>query len=324
MRSLLLFFALVLVGCYAASLAPDPLGHFAARTDHLHRLEPLGERILHGAALSYGPLDHEERTRPLFYAVYYELHDLPYDWHMALLANLDQHVGYGLPQIDLGFNSAGQPYEAAIAEGQLDEAIEQLCWGLQQLDRPVLLRLGYAFKSSWRAYDATSYTEAWRRIAQTLRGRWGLDHVALVWTQKDDGGPDYLAYYPGDEYVDWWSIDVAAPQDLRRSRAFIEAAQERGYPVLVGVVTPVTTDLEPGRAGVAPLVHPLPPLLAPPPQHQGIYLYRLGLVAGGALCRSHTLRALPQRVDAPDLPTRGLARRVALEPKSRSLARERM
>ncbi|MCY3790112.1 MAG: hypothetical protein OXH63_15130, partial [Gemmatimonadetes bacterium] len=136
MRSLLLLFALVLAGCYAASLGPDPLGHFAARTDHLHRLEPLGERILHGAALSYGPLDHEERTRPLFYAVYYELHDLPYDWHLALLANLDQHVGYGLPQIDLGFNSAGQPYEAAIADGQLDEAIEQLCWGLQQLDRP--------------------------------------------------------------------------------------------------------------------------------------------------------------------------------------------
>ena len=245
MRSLLLFSTLVLAGCYAASLGPDPLGHFAARTDHLHRLEPLGERILHGAALSYGPLDPEERTRPLIYAVYYELHDLPYDWHLALLANLDQHVGYGLPQIDLGFNSAGQPYDAAIAEGQLDEAIERLCWGLQQLERPVLLRLGYAFNSSWRTYEATSYVEAWRRIEQTLRGRWGLDHVALVWTQKD-GGSDYLAYYPGDEYVDWWSIDVAAPQDLRRSRAFVEAAQERGYPVLVGVVTPVTTDL--GRA----------------------------------------------------------------------------
>ena len=246
MRSLLLFLALALAGCYGASLAPDPVGHFAARTDHFQRLEPLGERILHGAALSFEPLDPEERTRPLVYAVYYELHDLPYDWHLTLRTHLDQYAGYGLPQIDLGFSAVGQPYEAAIAEGQLDEAIERLCWGLQELDRPVLLRLGYAFNSSWRAYEATDYIEAWRRIAQTLRGRWGLDHVALVWTQKDDGGSDYLAYYPGDEYVDWWSIDVAAPQDLRRSRAFVEAAQERGYPVLVGVVTPVTTDL--GRA----------------------------------------------------------------------------
>jgi len=100
MRSLLLFLALVLAGCYAASLAPDPLGHFAARTDHLHRLEPLGGRILHGAALSFGPLDPEERARPLVYAVYYELHGLPYDWHLALLTHLGQHVGYGLPQID--------------------------------------------------------------------------------------------------------------------------------------------------------------------------------------------------------------------------------
>ncbi len=244
MRSLLLLFALIMAGCYAASLGPDPLGPFAARTDHLHRLEPLGERILHGAALSFGPLDSEDRSRPLVYAVYYALHDLPYDWHLAVRTHLDQHAGYGLPQIDLGFNAAGQPYEAAIAAGQFDEAIERLCWGLQQLDRPALLRLGYAFNSSWRAYEATSYVEAWQRLAQTLRGRWGLDHVALVWTHKNDGGSDYLAYYPGDEYVDWWSVDVAAPQDLRLSRAFVEAARERGYPVLVGVVSP--TDL--GRA----------------------------------------------------------------------------
>ena len=174
MRSLLLFFALALAGCYGASLAPDPVGHFAARTDHFQRLEPLGERILHGAALSFEPLDPEERTRPLVYAVYYELHDLPYDWHLTLRTHLDQYAGYGLPQIDLGFSAVGQPYEAAIAEGQLDEAIERLCWGLQELDRPVLLRLGYAFNSSWRAYEATDYIEAWRADSANAAGSLGL------------------------------------------------------------------------------------------------------------------------------------------------------
>jgi len=244
-----LLLSLAILGCHSASFESDGLGDFAARNDHLQRLEPRGDLILHGAAFSFDPRDakwsERERARPLVHTVYYDLYSLRYDWHLILRANLDQYTDYVLPQIDLGFSFDGRPYEAAIAAGELDGAIERLCFGLQQLGRPVLLRPGYQFNNPWYAYEAEDYIEAWQRLAQTLRGRWGLDKTALVWTYLADGYPDYPAYYPGDQYVDWWSIDLAAPRDLAmpRSHAFIEDARRRGYPVLVGLSTPTNIDL---------------------------------------------------------------------------------
>jgi hypothetical protein len=250
-NALIIPLAICTLSCHPTS-RPEPtdgLGHFAARTDHLQRLEPHGQRILHGAGLSFDPHDANksalQRARPLVYAVYYDLASLRYDWHLVLRAQLDQYEDYVLPQIDLGFSFDGRPYEDAIAQGQLDQAIERLCFGLRELRRPVLLRPGLQFNNPWNAYDAEHYSGAWQRLASTLRGRWGLEHVALVWTYWADGYPDYMAYYPGDQYVDWWSIDVATPQDLAmpRSHAFITAASERGYPVLLGAATPASADL---------------------------------------------------------------------------------
>jgi len=248
---LYLTLTLTILSCHPTS-QPEPtdgLGHFAARSDHLQRLEPQGQRILHGSGLSFDPHDAnrstEQRARPVVYAVYYDLSSLRYDWHLILRAQLNAYEDYVLPQIDLGFSYDGRPYEDAIGQGDLDHAIERLCFGLRELRRPVLLRPGYQFNNPWHAYDAEHYGEAWQRLAGTLRGRWDLDHVALVWTYWADGYPDYMAYYPGDQYVDWWSIDVASPQDLAmpRSHAFIEAAHGHGYPVLLGAATPARADL---------------------------------------------------------------------------------
>ena len=81
-----------------------------------------------------------------------------------------------------------------------------------------------------------------------------------------------MAYYPDDQYVDWWSIDVAAPQDLAmpRTHAFVEAARDRGYPVLVGAATPGSADLE--RAEQA-WPHWLVPLLRFLRRHPNIKAY---------------------------------------------------
>ena len=252
MRHLCLLLSLAALSCqpHPPGSTPDGLGHFASRTDHLQPLEPRGERVLHGAALSFDPHDANKsaltRSRPLVYAVYYDLYSLRYEWHLILRAHLDHYEDYALPQIDLGFSYDGRPYEQAIADGELDAAIARLCFGLQQLGRPVLLRPGYQFNNPWHAYDAAAYAAAWRRLAGTLRGQWQLDQVVLMWTYWADGYPDYMAYYPDDQYVDWWSIDVAAPQDLAmpRTHAFVEAARDRGYPVLVGAATPGSADLE--------------------------------------------------------------------------------
>ena len=102
-----------------------------------------------------------------------------------------------LLQVDIRFANAGTAYAQAVADGQLDEAIDGLCFGLQQLGRPVFLRLAPEANSSWNDYDPEAYKTAWRRVAQTLRDRWQLRNIALVWSIAADGYADYMTFYPG-------------------------------------------------------------------------------------------------------------------------------
>ncbi len=245
----LLLLPLLLLSCTPEQMRSmqngDDLSTFASRTDHLQRLEPRGERILFGTGIDFDPFVSRsslQRTRPAFYSVAYDLASLPYDWQLPLLDLLASHEDYVLLQIDLALTSDGHSYAGAVANGELDPAIDRLCFGLRQLGRPVYLRLAYEFNNPWNAYKPESYRRAWRRLSQTLRERWNLNQVALVWSAAADGHTDYAAFYPGDDYVDWWSIDLYTPADMRlKSTArFIGDAVERGYPIFLSASTPLS------------------------------------------------------------------------------------
>ncbi|MGB1719125.1 MAG: hypothetical protein ACPHO6_13250, partial [Candidatus Latescibacterota bacterium] len=142
---LICWFLLGCTGC-ATTYSPteDTPSVFASRSDFLQRLEPRGERILFGAGIDFDPFADRsalERTQPAYYEVVYDLAALPYDWHLPLRELLARHENYVLLQVDIRFANAGTAYAQAAADGQLDEAIDGLCFGLQQLGRPVFLRL---------------------------------------------------------------------------------------------------------------------------------------------------------------------------------------
>ena len=227
------------------SSSSDRLPSFASRSDFLQRLEPRGDRILFGSGIDFDPFTDRsslERTQPAYYEVAYDLATLPYDWYLPLRDLLARHEHYLLLQIDVGMASAGQSYAQAVSDGRLDEAIDALCFGLTQLGRPAFLRVGPECNNPWNDYDPESYQRAWQRLAQTLRDRWNLQHVALVWSIAADGHREYMALYPGDEYVDWWSIDVYTPAELnqRTAHSFVAEAAERSYPVLLETATPMS------------------------------------------------------------------------------------
>jgi hypothetical protein len=139
-------------------------------------------------------------------------------------------------------------YEQEVADGQLDAQIHALCEGLRLLQRPASIRIGFEFNGPWNGYEPQAYKAAWRRIVSTFRTS-GLDEVAAVWcycpppsSREHPHGRDrdYLAYYPGDDYVDWWSIDLFSAEDFRldNTQAFLQDAQQHGFPVMIGESTP--------------------------------------------------------------------------------------
>lgn len=223
------------------------MNDFIPRTHSSRRLEPEGV-ILHGAGQSPDAFTAYRKAvsphTPCLYMAYADLRRTNFaTWFAWLRAELERG-GLGLmPQIGLSMTMDGQPenhYEHETAEGADDAAIAAFCRGLAELGCPAYVRVGFEFSGHWNGYQSGSYQRAWVRIARAVREH-GLEKVALVWCYSPDSrDKDFIAYYPGDEWVDWWGIDLfalahfSAPDTL----AFMRAAAERGFPVMIGESTP--------------------------------------------------------------------------------------
>ncbi|MCL5746579.1 MAG: malectin domain-containing carbohydrate-binding protein, partial [Acidobacteria bacterium] len=97
-------------------------------------------------------------------------------------------------------------YEQGVADGLYDTQINLFLDGLASLNRPAYVRIGYEFNGGWNGYYAGSYKAAFQHITNMIRAR----HlpVATVWCMSTDGSGNYMDYYPGDSYVDWWGADI--------------------------------------------------------------------------------------------------------------------
>lgn len=108
-------------------------------------------------------------------------------------------------------SNAGMVY--AILDGQYDDYFAAYADKLKEFGHPVLFRLNNEMNGDWCWYsafytgkDADLYQALWRYIHSIFVAR-GVENVVWVWNPHDVSRPDfkwnhYLAYYPGDEYVD--------------------------------------------------------------------------------------------------------------------------
>ncbi|MEM1174832.1 MAG: glycosyl hydrolase [Pseudomonadota bacterium] len=154
-----------------------------------------------------------------------------------------------------------------VLVGGYDAEIDRLALFAEEVDRKILLRIGYEFDGYWNdGYgDAQRYTEVWRYIVDRLRSQ-GADRIEYVWQGAasttdmvlDGGRHDNIRdWYPGDDYVDWLGIswfmhpeetttlpydfDVLTPRQL--SDEVLALAREVGKPVLIAEAAPQGYDL---------------------------------------------------------------------------------
>ena len=211
------------------------------------RLEPMNGMTLHGA----GQAPEEFRryydamadgAKPLIYMAYVPLRGDIAGCFDRLRTQIDAYETYLVPQIGLSMTVDGEPrqhFEHEVAAGRHDDRIDAYCQGLKSLRRPAFLRIGFEFNGRWNGYEPAPYRAAFRRIAAALR-RHELAEVATVWCHSPDGSEDLAPFYPGDEAVDWWSIDLFAAQHIgaRRAESFLTDAARRGFPVMIGESAP--------------------------------------------------------------------------------------
>ncbi len=205
-------------------------------------LEPNG-KIINGAGL--GPVDYQNywnvmhpQNKPLTSMYYIGLNGVTSGWADWLKSTLMAYPGkFQIPQIGLaltnGQNGTGH-YEQDVAAGLYDEQISLFVDGLQTLATPAYVRIGYEFNgTSWNGYLPETYKQAFVRITNMIRAS-GVE-VAIVWDCSADGVTNFMDYYPGDEYVDWWGINVFEAYHFTDSfgKSFIESGGQHNKPVMI-------------------------------------------------------------------------------------------
>ncbi len=219
---------------------------YAPRAFFGARLEP-SDSVVHGAGQSAAAFAKyaetmPPETQPVVYMAY-----VGFKAQMGpFFERLDQALRgdaarYPIPQIGLsmtGQDYQNQQYEDAVARGECDAQIEAFCEGLAGLGRPAYVRIGYECNGEHNGYRAESYKAAFVRIAQAFR-RHDLD-AATVWCVVSRPMEKTMAFYPGDEWVDWFSIDLFSPEQLSHLNTlrFLEMAAEHRKPVMIGESTP--------------------------------------------------------------------------------------
>jgi hypothetical protein len=147
-----------------------------------------------------------------------------------------------IPQIGIGFWPSGELHvddTAAAASGAYDgfwSAVARLVRGSKE---PVFIRPGFEFGGSGagEVYDPVNYKLAFRRMVDLFRAE-GATNVAFIWDQYNE--PNYMNFYPGDEYVDWWGINLFHNGDFTSPStvAFMNDALVHGKPVMICEASP--------------------------------------------------------------------------------------
>jgi hypothetical protein len=137
--------------------------------------------------------------------------------------------GFFIGQVAINFPGA----EHDVAIGMRDPDWMVLADGLRDVGRPVLLGIGSAFNNPSARYEPSAYIGAFRHATDVMRN----DHLnfAGVWCATARGFPDspYMKWYPGDDVVDWWGIDLLDANDLNGVAPFVEDAARHRKPVLI-------------------------------------------------------------------------------------------
>lgn len=176
------------------------------------------------------------------------------NWGEHLLMRLENLPEDIIPQIGVNLTSGkddGSGEDVGLANGKYDAQIEAFCVAIKKLDRPSFIRIGYEFEGSWNGYLPESYKTTFIKITRLLRNK--NAKAATVWCSAGGSGGfqswDSLSmYYPGDQWVDWWGVDIFSPEELKDARliTFLEKASDHRKPVMIGETTPRYVGTEEG------------------------------------------------------------------------------
>tara|TARA_Y100000310_G_scaffold321043_1_gene378141 strand:- start:2853 stop:4004 length:1152 start_codon:yes stop_codon:yes gene_type:complete len=230
-----------------------------------HSFEPSYGKVLHVIGQSNAAFDeylenvHPKPAGAMFYTTVTTLKGLKSgpvkgtEKH-NLQHYIDEHPNTIL-QIGVGLGAKKDPtimIRAAARDPELEENIKQMALRFKETNRPLYVRIAFEANCLCKPNyydDPKKYRDAYRFVAEKLR-EYGADNVAFVWhvVSSKTANQDFMAYYPGDDVVDWFAISIFSKNifELPLTEEIYQESVKRGKPFMIAEST-----AKQGKAGIA-------------------------------------------------------------------------
>ncbi|MCX7908701.1 MAG: glycosyl hydrolase [Ignavibacteria bacterium] len=181
-------------------------------------------------------------------------------------------IGF-IPELSLFFIGKDVSTDSIIAVSNIyDRIIDSIITICKDYGKSMFLRIGGEFNGAgpgWNGggYHPYYYVKMFKKIVDKYRERGFRDSIATVWCYEPDAPNDFdsvdsrgARWYPGDEYVDWFGLDVfdvnhfdqMLPNYDRRgitkkgkTERFLAFAREKGKPVYINETTAKGINISP-------------------------------------------------------------------------------
>jgi beta-mannanase len=211
--------------------------------DFNQKFEPKGNKIIHGAGQSFETFSNYwnalEKNKPIIYMTYAKIHKLS-SWIEKIkiesirFPNIILQIGLKL------LDAEGKDKTLEIIKGEYDKNLDEFFNCIKEFKNPTFIRIGYEFDKKGK-YNPKNFVKAWKHIVDKFR-KAKIKNIATVWCACPfNGTKPVKQFYPGEDYVDWFGIDVFYARHLTGKynavENFLELAKKYKKPVMVGEST---------------------------------------------------------------------------------------
>src|SRR3989344_1289780 len=221
--------------------------------DYKSKFEPKGNKVIHGAGQSLEMFREYwkavEKNKPIIYMTYIKIQSMN-KWVDKIQKEVNEFPNLIL-QIGLNFRVEGEDKTKEISEGKYDKEFDKLLKVIKEFINPVFIRIGYEFDKAEK-YNPKNFVKAWKYFVDKYREE-KINNIANVWCACPyKGTAPVEPYYPGDDYVDWFGIDVFSARHFANSanqqtEDFLKLAKKHKKPVMIGESSPARTGVDKGQ-----------------------------------------------------------------------------
>ena len=204
------------------------------------KFEPKANRVLHGAGQSPETFSRYWKAvgkhKPCIYMTYIKFQNLD-DWIKKIKKEIKPYPNIMI-QIGLNLRINGEDKTKEISQGKYDKELTKLAKTIKEIKSPVFIRIGYEFDKKEK-YIPKDYIAAFRYIVNLFRKN-KIENFASVWCSCPYGGTEpFKPYYPGDEFVDWFGIDIFGVELFKDNKYkpikdFLKMSLKHKKPVMIG------------------------------------------------------------------------------------------